>query len=220
METSSSKVTVEYHDPSGVFPLVSRDVAARLPLRNLNWQTPSRPLRQIRQLHVEFIPDKETDTSLRPPTQRSDSNGATTSFDIVRSGRDQRKDGSKERRHQIPGLKTSPYLKLYVLRCDDKDAYKQTERSRIKEWLREEVRGEKQTAHHSAFEWLILHVVIPDTIAASEPRWRESQSEPDTLKERKTSNVKFPGKSSRTVFDRLRQDFNETGKTASDHIAQ
>ncbi|KAI7237475.1 hypothetical protein KC330_g3153 [Hortaea werneckii] len=220
METSSSKVTVEYHDPSGVFPLVSRDIAARLPLRNLNWQTSSRPLRQIRQLHVEFIPDKETDTSLRPPTQRFDSNGATTSFDIVRSGRDQRKDGPKERRHQIPGLKTSPYLKLYVLRCDDKDAYKQTERNRIKEWLREEVRAEKQTEHHSAFEWLILHVVIPDTVAASEPRWRESQSEPDTLKERKTSNVKFPGKSSRTVFDRLRQDFNESGKTASDHIAQ
>lgn len=219
METSSSKVTVEYHDPSGVFPLVSRGVAARLPLRNLNWQSPSRPLRQIKQLHVEFVPDQYTQTSLRPPIQRFDSNGPASSFEIVRSGRDQRKDGSKERRHQIPGLKTSPYLKLYVLRCDDKDTYKERERNRVREWLRKQVKSEQHGESHSAFEWLVLHVVVPDTVTASEPRWRESQSEPDTLKERKTNNVKFPGKSSKTVFDRLRSDFNES-KSGQDRIAQ
>lgn len=211
---------MEYHDPSGVFPLVSRDIAARLPLRNLNWQSPSRPLRQIRQLHVEFVPDQFTETSLRPPVERLDSNGPN-SFDIVRSGKDQRKDAAKERRHQIPGLKTSPYLKLYVLRCDDKDTYKATERGRIREWIRENTQPEgKRGENHEAFQWLILHVVVPDTVAASEPRWRESQSEPDMLKERKTSNMKLPGKSSRTVFDRLRADFNESGKPVQDHIAQ
>lgn len=38
---SSSKVTVEYHDPSGVFPLIQADLAARLPLRNLHWKAPN-----------------------------------------------------------------------------------------------------------------------------------------------------------------------------------
>ncbi|EMC96304.1 hypothetical protein BAUCODRAFT_139136 [Baudoinia panamericana UAMH 10762] len=215
--SSSSKVTVEYHDPSGVFPLISREIAGRLPLRNLNWQSPSRPLRQIRQLHVDFVPDKFTETALRPPIQRFDSNGPT-SVEIVRSGR---RDAVKERRHQIPGLKTSPYLKLYVLRCDDKDTYKDTERKRIREWLRDSTQAESSTGdNHDAFEWLILHVVVPGTTAASEPRWRESVKEPDELKERKTSNVKFPGKPPRTVFDRLRADFNDSGKAGVDRVAQ
>ncbi|KAK5118590.1 hypothetical protein LTR85_008055 [Meristemomyces frigidus] len=218
--SSSSKVTVEHHDPSGVFPLVSRDIASRLPLRNLNWQSPSRPLRQIRQLHVEFVPDQFTETSLRPPVERLDSNGPN-SFDIVRSGKDVRKDAVKERRHQIPGLKTSPYLRVYVLRCDDKDTYKATERNRLREWVRENAQTDrKRGENHEASEWLILHVVIPDTVAASEPRWRESQSEPDMLKERKTSNMKLPGKRSKTVFDRLRADFNDSGKAGQDRIAQ
>ncbi|KAF2771615.1 hypothetical protein EJ03DRAFT_20146 [Teratosphaeria nubilosa] len=218
--SSSSKVTVEYHDPSGVFPLISRDIASHLPLRNLNWQSPSRPLRQIRQLHVEFVPNSLTDAALRPATQRVDSTGPT-SFDLVRSGREGRRDAAKERRHQIPGLKTSPYLKIYVLRCDDKDQYKTTERALIREWVRGIAQArDKKGENHNACEWLILHVVVPGTIAASEPRWRESQSEPDTLKERKTSNVKFPGKSAKTVFDRLRADFNESSKGAQDRIAQ
>ncbi|KAK0306683.1 hypothetical protein LTR01_005978 [Friedmanniomyces endolithicus] len=218
--SSSSKVTVEYHDPSGVFPLVSRDIATRLPLRNLNWQSPSRPLRQIKQLHLDFVPDRHTETSLRPPTQNGDSIGPT-SFDIVRTGNDPRKDAVKERRHQIPGLKTSPYLKLFILRCDDKDVYKATDRQRVREWLRENTQAEgKRGANHEAFEWLILHVVIPGTVAASEARWRESVKEPDELKERKRNNLKLPGKSTRTVFDRLRADFNESSKNAQDRIAQ
>lgn len=211
---------MEYHDPAGVFPLVSRDIAAHLPLRGLNWQSPSRPLRQIRQLYVEFAPDNLTEVALRPPVQRFDSNGPT-SLEIIRGERDGRKDAVKERRHQIPGLKTSPYLKIYVLRCDDKDQYKDRERKSIREWIKQNAqKQDKRSEGHDAFEWLILHVVIPDTIAASEPRWRESHSEPDMLKERKTSNVKFPGKSTRTVFDRLRADFNESGKGAQDRVAQ
>ena len=73
--------------------------------------------------------------------------------------------------------------------------------------------------NHDASEWLILHVVIPDTVAASEPRWRESSRDSEELKERK-QGVKLPGKSTRTVFDKLRADFNESGKSAMDRIAQ
>lgn len=208
-------LVVEYHDPSGIFPIVSRDLAARLPLRNLNWQSPPRPLRQIRSLHVDFVPDKPTQGILKPQLSRTDSNGPD-SLDIVRSGG----KSTKERRHQIPGFKTSPYLKIYILRCDDKEAYKENDRNKIKEWLKEIVVPEgKRGAEHDACEWLILHVVIPDTVAASEPRWRESARDPDELKERK-GGTKWPGQSSRTVLDRLRADFNETGKSAKDRITQ
>ncbi|KAF2165122.1 hypothetical protein M409DRAFT_24510 [Zasmidium cellare ATCC 36951] len=209
---------VEYHDPSGVFPLVSADIAARLPLRNLNWQSPPRPLRQIKSLHVDFVPDKSTSNNLRPTTSRTDSEGPN-SFDIVRGGPDGRKNAVKERRHQIPGFRTSPYLKVYVLRCDDKDAYKESDRRKIREWIRENAQPDWKREDHDAFEWMILHIVIPDTIAASEPRWREGTRDPDELKERKPG-TKLIGKSTRTVFDRLRADFNDSGKSYLDRIAQ
>lgn len=205
---------MEYHDPSGVFPLVSQDIASRLPLRNLNWHSPPRPLRQIKSLHLEFVPDQQTQASARPVVAHTDSDGPQSSVDIVRSGA----ITSRERRHQIPGFRTSPYLKLYVLRCDDKDTYKETDRKKLREWVKEIAQSEGKL-DHDAFEWLILHVVVPDTLAASEPRWRESSKDPDDLKERKGSN-KLIGKSTRTVFDRLRADFHDSGKSSVDRIAQ
>ncbi|KAK5172845.1 uncharacterized protein LTR77_002965 [Saxophila tyrrhenica] len=210
---------VEYHDPHGVFALISNDIAARLPVRNLIWRSPTRPLRKINSLHLDFVPDNFTRNSLRP-AQKTDSDGAT-SFDIVRSGVDPRKDGVKERRHQIPGLQTSPYLKLYILRADDKDTYKATERKKIREWVRDNAAASKKGKgeNHDAFDWMIIHVVIPDTIASSEPRWRESSRDSEELKERK-QGMKLPGKSTRTVFDKLRADFNETGKSGQDRVAQ
>lgn len=211
---------MEYHDPSGIFPLVSRDLAARLPLKNLNWQSHARPLRQIKSLHVEFVPDKLTQSSLRPHAARIDSTGPNSN-EAAGIGTDQKKNATeKERRHQIPGLKTSPYLKLYVLRCDDKDTYKAGERQRLQEWVKENAQPEGKREKHDAFEWMILHVVVPDTIAASEPRWRESSRDPDELKERHKSKTYLPGKSTRTVFDKLRADFNETSKNSPDRIAQ
>lgn len=211
---------MEYHDPSGIFPLISRDLAARLPLKNLSWQSHARPLRQIKSLHVDFVPDKHTQTSLQPPTSRTDSEGQN-SIDIVGSGGDRKRlTAEKERRHQIPGLKTSPYLRVYVLRCDDKDTYKASERQRVREWIRDTAQPEGKREKHDACEWMILHVVVPDTVAASEPRWRESSRDPDELKERTKSVTNWPGKSSRTVFDKLRADLNETSKNSPDRIAQ
>lgn len=218
---------VEYHDPSGVFPLIANDIAARLPLRNLNWHSPPRPLRQIKSLHVDFVPDKETKhrsavSSAPPPV----SERATSSLDIVRSGagHDPRlsyRAPEKERRHQIPGLKTSAYLKIYILRCDDKAGYKDSEKKAIRAWIKENIPPEGKRENHDACEWLVLHVVLPDTIAASEPRWREvSTKDSDELKERPKSKSKWPGKGDRTVFDRLRADFNESGKSAQDRVAQ
>lgn len=177
-------------------------------------------MRQIKSLHVEFVPDRFTRDTLRPVVPRLDSQGPN-SLDIVGGGVDSRQTSGKERRHQIPGLKTTPYLKVYILRCDDKETYKRGERQRVKEWIRDNVSVAGKAERHDAYEWLIIHVVIPDTIAASEPRWREASSkDSDELKERpKGSNAKWPGKPPRTVFDRLRADFNES-KSTPDRIAQ
>jgi hypothetical protein len=216
----TDSIVVEYHDPSGLFPLVSRDLAARLPLKNLSWQSHARPLRQIKSLHVDFVPDSHTQSALKPPASRNDADGPN-SIEIVGSGADRRRAATgKERRHQIPGLKTSPYLRIYLLRCDDKDTYKAGERQRLQEWIRDIAQPEGSREKHDACEWMVLHVVVPDTVAASEPRWRESSRDPDELKERQKSVTNWPGKSTRTVFDKLRADLNDTSKNSPDRIAQ
>ncbi|KAL1306481.1 hypothetical protein AAFC00_005176 [Neodothiora populina] len=221
MEASlSSKVTVEYHDPSGVFPLISQDLAARLPLRNLNWKSPTRPLRSIGALHVEFVPDAATAAKNGvTQLQRLDSTGPNTDGSSAGSG--------KERRHQIPGLLQTPYLKIYLLRCDDKDAYKVSKRQLLRDWIKQNTPPIQTTPqaskveNHDACEWLILHVVIPDTVAASEPRWTAaSKKDPDELVERPQSTAKWPGKSTRTVLDKIRADFNVSSKSAPDRVAQ
>ena len=214
-------LAVEYHDPSGLFSLISPDIASRLPLRNLEWRNATRPLRQIKSLHLEFVPDALTSNNLRPTTQQLEASGAT-SLDIVRSGADNRKNAVKERRHQIPGFQATPYLKIYILRSDDKDIYKTTERQKIRAWIRDNAASTSKgkAENHDAYEWLIIHVVVPDTIASSEPRWRESSAkDSDELKERK-QGMKLPGKSTRTVFDKLRADFNDSGKGSVDRVAQ
>ncbi|KAF2723186.1 hypothetical protein K431DRAFT_283344 [Polychaeton citri CBS 116435] len=259
---SSSKVTVEYRDPSGIFNLVQPLLFSRLPLRNLNWQSGSRPLRQIKRLDIEFVPDRETENDSRPAWQRggadvrphntpgeaSSNQGdlqsnsqhenpshTSSSLDIVRSGthvqHPPRTTSRSERRHQIPGLKATPYLRIYLLRCDDKESYKSTERSKIRIWLRDQAKTASAAGvggkKHDASEWMIIHIVIPDTVAASEPRWRAKNStdnpdqrHSDEIRERPKSSTKWPGKGSRTVFDKLRADFNEPSKSAPDRIAQ
>ncbi|KAI4736356.1 hypothetical protein E4T50_13129 [Aureobasidium sp. EXF-12298] len=215
--TMSSKVTVEYHDPSGIFPLISRDLASRLPLRNLNWKSPSRPLRSIGALHVEFVPDAQTEASESDKLQRVDSSGSRSGPASV----------AKERRHQIPGLRQTPYLRIFLLRCDDKDTYKASSRQLLRDWINEIAPPSQSSSainrseDHDAAEWLILHVVIPDTIAASEPRWTAaSKKDPDELVERPSNTTKWPGKSSRTVLDKIRSDFTASSKSGPERIAQ
>ncbi|KAG8411307.1 hypothetical protein J3459_016346 [Metarhizium acridum] len=76
---------------------------------------------------------------------------------------------SGQRRHQIPGLRNTPYLKVLLVRCDDNDSYKATVRAEIREWIKEHTppsSASKKASNqekHDAFEWLILHVVIPNT---------------------------------------------------------
>ncbi|KAE8154414.1 trafficking protein particle complex subunit 10 [Aspergillus avenaceus] len=184
-QAASSSVTVEYTDPSGLFPLVQPVLANKLPLKNLHWKSPTRPVRSIESLRIGFVPAQ--DEAARKPSA----------------------DGSAvpHRRHQIPGLRQTPYLKIYLLRCDDNDTYKSTARKALREWIK----SHASTSHssvpttsqekHDAFEWLILHVVQDGdgTERAASSKW---------------------GRTTTTVLEKVKADFNGASKSAVDRVAQ
>lgn len=214
---SSSKVTVEYHDPSGVFQLVQEDLAARLPLRNLHWKSPTRPLRSIDSLHIDLVPSKDslqisgvTSADVASPA------GAPT-----RTTEEILRPPTKGRRHQIPGLRQTPYLKIFLLRCDDSDTYKATARKQIREWVKEHTPPSQSSStntqeNHDAFEWMIIHVVIPDTVAASQPRGSSSVA----AGEKEKSGSSRWTRGTTTLLEKLRADFNVSSKSAPDRVSQ
>ncbi|OAL01667.1 hypothetical protein IQ06DRAFT_375944 [Phaeosphaeriaceae sp. SRC1lsM3a] len=220
---SSSKVTVEYHDPSGVFSLIQEDLVARLPLRNLHWKAPTRPLRSIDSLHVDLVPSKESvqtpepsNTGLAPPTGTPGAATRTTD-EIFRAPTKE-----KQRRHQIPGLRQTPYLKVYLLRCDDSDTYKSTARKQIRDWVKEHTPPSQSSSssaqeNHDAYEWMIIHVVVPETPAASQPRGSSSTT---TGEKEKTGTASRWARGTTTLLEKLRADFNISSKTAPDRVAQ
>lgn len=234
---------MEYHDPSGVFSLLQLELGSRLPLRNLNWKSTSRPLRNIDALHVEFVPDsvRKPDgvvPTLQPGgikrTASTHSSGKPSEESSPRPHTGSRSVSSpvgvvfphRERRHQIPGLRQTAYLKLFILRCDDKEAYKAEHRQRIRDWVRDIYPSSTGTAaaiknnDHDAFDWMIIHVVLPDTKAASEPRWTAAKKDPDELAERSKSKAKWASKKTTTVFDKLRSDFPPSTKGGLERVAQ
>ncbi|KAI1412503.1 trafficking protein particle complex subunit 10 [Hypoxylon sp. FL1857] len=228
---STSKVTVEYFDPHDVFKLLAPGLVPRLPLRNLHWQSHAGPLRSIDTLHIELVSagDKSSIASpitSPPPSGQLDSSisrddgfqtqiGAALSSDTV----DQtiNRNSTPARRHQIPGLRRTPYLKVLLVRCDDNDSYKGHVRQEIRDWIKTNTppSGSKRNTaeNHDAFEWLIVHVVIPNTVAATQPRDSGSVSEKSSAASRWR-----PGSS--TLFEKMRSDFNTSSKGAVDRIAQ
>ena len=138
-----------------------------------------------------------------------------------------------ERRHQIPGLRQTPYLKIYILRCDDKETYKSVCRKQIREWIKSETQSSDNKSSstqesHDAFEYLIVHIVLPNTPAASEPRASKNTGlenaalgptdSSDSINS--SSKSKWPGKGSSTVYDKIRSDFNGSSKAALERVAQ
>ena len=74
--------------------------------------------------------------------------------------------------------------------------------------------------HHDAYEWMILHVVIPGTTAASQPKSsRHISLETSDSTDSVNSKSKWPGKSTSTIFDKLRADFNSS-KSPLPRVAQ
>jgi len=128
-------------------------------------------------------------------------------------------------RHQIPGLKSTPFLKIYFLRCDEKEQYKTSKRKLLQDWLKDVTSGSSggvnsKQENHDACEWLILHVVLPGTVAATQPRFSDRTSgDSEQLKERSKTS-KWPGGGARPILEKLRADFNEQGKSATDRVAQ
>ncbi|KAL9078787.1 MAG: hypothetical protein Q9157_002307 [Trypethelium eluteriae] len=214
--------SVEYDDSDGLFPLVSEQLRARLPLRNLNWKSPSRPLRSIDALHVELIPtygQQNHSVNLTVPG----TSGAGSKN--VEARQNAPVALPSPRRHQIPGLHQTPYLRIYLLRCDDKEIYKSNARKQLRDWVKEHTPpshsfSASQQENHDAFEWLILHVIVPDTAAANEPRFSSTTSNPNATSDKSSSSSRWTGKGSSTIYERLKTDFNESGKNAADRIAQ
>jgi trafficking protein particle complex subunit 10 len=195
---STSKVIIQYTDPDNLLEPFETRFSNWTPLRSLHWKSPTRPLRSIPSLNVSLV--------RKDPAQ----NG-------VQSG---------IRRHQIPGLRETPYLKLYLLRCDDKESYKESARKDIKQWIKENtLEKESKTTlrnqeHHDAYEWMIVHVVVPGTAAATQPKSSKHISlEATDSTDSVNSKSKWTGKSSSTIYDKLRADFNSS-KTSLSRVAQ
>ncbi|XXG93779.1 hypothetical protein Hte_000028 [Hypoxylon texense] len=228
---STSKVTVEYFDPHDVFKLLAPGLVPRLPLRNLHWQSHAGPLRSIDTLHIELVPAGEKSSitspiSSPPPSQPLDrvvsrddgfqtQIGATLSSDAV--DQTTNRNSTPARRHQIPGLRRTPYLKVLLVRCDDNDSYKSHVRQEIRDWIKSNTppSGSKRNTaeNHDAFEWLIVHLVIPNTAAATQPRDSGSVSEKSSA----TSRWR-PGSS--TLLEKMKSDFNTSSKSPADRVAQ
>ena len=121
----------------------------------------------------------------------------------------------KERRHQIPGLRQTPYLKVYLLRCGDTDTYKAVWRKLLREWIKDHTPPAQSSTstskqeNHDAFEWLILHVILPGDDANS-----------SRLSGNTKSDSRWPTRTSATVIEKIRADFNGTSKSAIDRVAQ
>ncbi|KAH8426158.1 putative TMEM1 family protein [Aspergillus melleus] len=188
-QAGSSSVTVEYTDPSGLFSLVQPVIADKFPLKNLHWKSPTRPVRSIESLRIGFVP-------------------AANEADERKSSSDTTRGAVTHRRHQIPGLRQTPYLKIFLLRCDDNDTYKSSARKALREWIKNHASMSHSSVpsssqeKHDAFEWLILHVVQDGDgteKAASSSKW---------------------GRTTTTVLEKIKADFNGASKTAVDRVAQ
>ncbi|RMZ91692.1 hypothetical protein DV736_g1052, partial [Chaetothyriales sp. CBS 134916] len=196
--TPTSKVTVQCTDPSNLLGIFKSRFDTRTPLKNLHWKSSSRPLRSIPSLKVSLFQNDNLH------------NGSTPA----------------SRRHQIPGLRDTPYVKLYLLRCDDKDTYRESIRKDIKQWIKDNtLEKESKSAlrnqeYHDAYEWMIVHVVLPNTPAASQPKSSkhislDASESTDSL----NSKSKWTGKSQSTIYDKLRADFSSS-KSSVSRVAQ
>ncbi|OAX81311.1 hypothetical protein ACJ72_04346 [Emergomyces africanus] len=188
---ASSNVTVEYTDPSGLFSSIKPLILEILPLRNLHWKSPTRPLRSIDSLHIDLVPARSSDEE-----QKRLSDGASSTV--------------SHRRHQIPGLRQTPYLKIYLLSCDDNETYKTSTRKAVREWIKTHGTPPQSSSsagtqdNHDAFEWLIIHVV----------------SGPAEVAEKPGAGSKWPGRGSTTVLEKVKADFGGSSKSSVDRVVQ
>lgn len=239
--------SVEYYDPHDIYKLLAPGLIPRLPLHHLHWQSHAGPLRSIDALHIDLV--QSDDTSATTETTTPTPNAATTTSAKSTEDSTPRDDGFQtqsvtgqaaapepapedattttkptvaQRRHQIPGLRRTPYLKVLLVRCDDNDSYKNSVRGEIREWLKANTppssSGSKKASkqeNHDAFEWLIVHVVMPNTVAATQQR---STGKSEGSSEKSTASRWRPGTT--PLLEKLRSDFNSSSKSSPDRVTQ
>ena len=103
-------------------------------------------------------------------------------------------------------------------------------RKQIREWVKsiatpsDNKSSSSTQESHDAFHWLVVHVVLPNTPAAGEPRTSKHASTlgpaDSTDSVNSNSKSKWPGKSSSTIYEKLRADFDSSSKTSLDRVAQ
>ena len=222
-----NRAVVEYADPSGVYAVISNALKGRLPLRDLNWKSSSRPLRSIDSLHVNLVPDEQFSARARPATLKSSANVETQEENVgsipAQGSIPKSEEIRKQRRHQIPGLRQTPYLKIYLLRCDDVETYKSIMRKNLREWVQahsppsQSATAINKQENHDAFEWLIVHVSsLNEDSTARAPPPGDNSAERST--ERSSSSSRWSSRSSASVLEKVRSDFNRTSKHAVDRV--
>lgn len=158
------------------------------------------------------------------PDDKANPTPDSTSFDGSSGAHDNapvtKNEGlKKERRHQFPGLRRTPYLKIYLLQCADVDTYKASSRKVLRDWVNEHTPSGQSSGqldkqeNHDAFEWLIVHVLSPSTDGSTSTR-------SDGIAEKRPTSSRWPSRSSTSVIEKVRADFNRTSKHAVDRVAQ
>lgn len=231
---------VEYFDPHNVYELLKPGLIPRLPLHNLHWQSHSGPLRSIDTLHIELLEGSHGQKQEKPGSPAPARQPATPEikddgFQTQAVGGGQPKasessdtqpalgKGTVGRRHQIPGLRRTPYLKVLLVRCDDNESYKSTVRAEVREWIKEHTppasssKKVSNQENHDAYEWLIIHVVIPNTAASTQPRSSSSSKTEGGTEKSSTSRWRT---GTTPLMEKFRSDFNSSSKGAPDRVAQ
>lgn len=238
---------VEFTDPASLFPQVEPLLSHVLPLRNLHWKSDARPLRSIDTLPLNLVAVSDVDG------QRTTGAGAGTDVETTLEKSAGSASGIKDtsaaaagavgaakpdesttpappvpppvrRRHQIPGLRHTPFVRVLLLRCDDNETYKATARRQVREWVKSLATaagagagsgggssegasgggsgGGSGSDSHDAFDWLVIHVLPPGVEDVGNPA------------------SKAWGVRGTTVLEKLRADFNGSGKGVVDRVVQ
>ncbi len=200
-----------------MYPTIAESLNSRLPLRNLNWNSTSRPFRSIPSLHVELL----RDAASTKPLKEVEGDWA------IRSDEAKEEDARQGRRHQIPGLRQSPYLKIYFLKCDDVETYRATARKDVREWINGHTPESQKSSsvgkrdNHDAFEWLIVQVIDKTIDRSSTPETANENKKDGPSKRFSTlSRMSSRASSSSNVIEKVRSDFNGTSKNAVDRVVQ
>ncbi|KAL9124781.1 MAG: hypothetical protein Q9217_005924 [Psora testacea] len=203
-------------DPYNIFSFLKPSFQSCLPLRNLHWNSSSRPVRSISSLYIDLIPDARTASSHLP---------STTDHVLSQVSTSQDESLKKERRHQIPGLRQTPYLKIYFVHCEDVDTYRASTRKELQDWVKDHAFASQNGAstdkqeNHDAFEWLVVYVTFapgggPNTSRPS------SNTKGNSEGVKKSSSSRWSTRSSKSVIEKIRSDFNGTSKNTADRVAQ